>query len=624
VSQLLQHWVTEQAERRAASTALVMRDEGLTYGQLEAQTNQLARMLKDQGCKRGDRVCLLMPKSPSAIVAILGVLKADCVYVPVDLGSPVSRLAEVVASAEPRCILAMGPGAGVLDGLWAGAGPPRSIAVGWMDSEPVGGRHFTPDFVRADCTGYGVAPVAYLNGPQDIAYILFTSGSTGIPKGVPITHANVAHFVRWATRYFDMTPSDRMSGHPPLHFDLSVFDIFGTFAAGAELHLVPPDLNLLPNRLAHFIAASALTQWFSVPSLLTYMAKFDAVPLTGFPTLKRLLWCGEVLPTPVLMYWMKRLPSVSFTNLYGPTEATIASSHYTVPRCPDDPTEPVPIGTACDGEELLVLNERLQPVTPGETGDLWIRGAGLSPGYWRDPEKTRAAFLPVPTSGDPSDRIYRTGDLATVAADGLINLLGRADSQVKSRGYRIELGEIETYLHTLTSLTESAVVAIRTDGFEGATICCAYVPAPHADVAPATLRRELAQNLPSYMLPSRWLAVDVLPKNANGKIDRRQLEKDFHDRAGTPEMAPPARLPEQLTKLFRQKLQLDIPSADTDLVDAGLLDSLQFVQLLLLLEREFGLQIPLEGFEIDHFRSVESIADIVVAGSRRHAHHEDR
>ena len=529
VSPLLQHWVTEQADRRATSTALVMQDEQLTYEQLEKRTNQLARALKDWGCQRGDRVCLLMPKSPSAIVAILGILKADCIYVPLDLASPVPRLTHMIASAEPRCILAMGPAASLLDGLWAAAGPPRSIAVGWMGSEKVAGRHFTPDFSREECDGYAPKPLDYLNGPHDTAYILFTSGSTGIPKGVPITHSNVAHFVRWATRYFAISPSDRISGHPPLHFDLSVFDIFGAFAAGAQLHLVPPDLNLLPNRLAHFISASELTQWFSVPSLLTYMAKFDAVPPTGFPTLKRLLWCGEVLPTPVLMYWMKRLPVARFTNLYGPTEATIASSYYTVPKCPEDPTTPIPIGGACEGEELLVLDEQLRPVKSGEAGNLYIRGVGLSPGYWRDSERTRTAFLPNPNSPDPSDRIYRTGDLAKLGDDGLVYFLGRTDSQIKSRGYRIELGEIEACLHALPRLKESAVVAINTGGFEGATICCAYAPAPGAGLTPADLRKELAQNLPSYMLPSRWMALDVLPKNANGKIDRRQLKQDFEN-----------------------------------------------------------------------------------------------
>jgi len=529
MSQLLQQYVTEHAEKRPASFALVMQGNRLTYEELEAQSNQLARILQDSGCKRGDRVCLLLPKSLSSIVAILGILKADCIYVPFDLASPVPRLARMISSAEPRCLLAAGPAVSLLDALWANDQPPRSITVGWLDSEKVVGTHFTPDFSREDCEGYSTQPLNYGNDPHDTAYILFTSGSTGFPKGVPITHANVVHFVRWATRYFGINSLDRLSGHPPLHFDLSVFDIFGTFAAGAQLHLVPAELSLLPNRLADFISASELTQWFSVPSLLTYMARFDVVPFNGFPTLKRLLWCGEVLPTPTLMHWMRRLPHVSFTNLYGPTEATIASSYYTVPKCPDDPTASIPIGTACQGEELLVLDERLQPVEPGVTGDLYIRGVGLSPGYWRDLAKTQTAFLHNPASTDPSDRIYRTGDLAKIADDGLVYFLGRSDSQIKSRGYRIELGEIETHRHALPCLKESAVVAINTDGFEGATICCAYVPAPGADVTPAALRTGLARNLPSYMLPARWMVFDKLPQNTNGKIDRRALKEAFHN-----------------------------------------------------------------------------------------------
>ena len=490
-----------------------MHDEHLSYEQLEARTNQLARMLKAIGCLRGDRVALLMRKSPTAIVAILGILKADCIYVPLDPASPVPRLAHMVASAEPRCILAAGPTAALLDALRAAQQSSRSIAIGWMERETVAGTQVTAAFSRHDVESCAATPLAYRNGPQDTAYILFTSGSTGVPKGVPITHSNVAHFIAWATRYFGISPSDRISGHPPLHFDLSVFDIFGTFAAGAQLHLVPHDLTLLPIRLAHFITASELTQWFSVPSLLTYIAKFDAIPANGFPALKRLLWCGEVLPTPVLMYWMKRLPSVSFTNLYGPTEATIASSYYTVPTCPDDPTAPIPIGTACDGEELLVLDERLQHLKEKHA----VVRIGLTFGSSRAMTNSR----------DPSDRVYKTGDLARLGADGAVYFLGRADSQIKTRGYRIELGEIETHLHALPQLKESAVVAINTDGFEGATICCAYVPAPGAAVTPAALRQELAKTLPSYMLPTGWRMFDALPKNENGKVDRRQLIDDF-------------------------------------------------------------------------------------------------
>jgi acyl-coenzyme A synthetase/AMP-(fatty) acid ligase len=303
--------------------------------------------------------------------------------------------------------------------------------------------------------------------------------------------------------------------------------MFGAFAAGAELHLVSPALNLLPHKMADFIRVSELTQWFSAPSILSYMAKFDVVSFNDFPTLKRVLWCGEVFPTPPLIYWMTRLPKVSFTNLYGPTEATIASSYYTVPKCLEDERAAIPIGTPCGGEGLMVLDDDLRPVPHGEIGNLYIHGVGLSPGYWKDREKTDAVFLPNPQSSEPEDRIYKTGDLAKIGADELVYFLGRADSQIKSRGYRIELGEIETALNSIDGLKECAVVAVNTNGFEGATICCAYAPQQGAQVASSILREKLSKVLPNYMMPSKWMAFDKLPKNANGKIDRPKLREQF-------------------------------------------------------------------------------------------------
>lgn len=524
---LLQEWVTRQAERRPDATALVMEGERWSYGQLDAASTQLARTLHVAGCGRGDRVAILLPKSPMAVVSLLGILKADCIYIPIDSVSPAARVAKIVQSGEPRVVLAGARSAALVEQLFADAHVHKSAAVGWMEPEQPDAAHFAATFSLKDVYSAPTSPLDYRNGTTDPAHILFTSGSTGVPKGVVITHASVIRFVEWATRYFGLSPADRVSNHPPLHFDLSTFDLFGTFAAGAQVHLVPTAINLLPTALAEFIRTAELTQWFSVPSVLSYLAKFDVVQFNDFPTLRRLLWCGEVFPTPALRYWMVRLPHATFTNLYGPTETTIASSYYTVPRCPEDDRVAIPIGTACAGEELLVLNEALESVPRGTVGELYIRGVGLSPGYWRDPEKTRAAFRRAPFSRDAADRIYHTGDLAKVGDDGLVYFLGRADSQIKSRGYRIELGEIETALNALSCLRECAVVAISTDGFEGTAICCAYVPAPGVSVTPASLRKELGRLLPGPMLPARWMAFERLPRNANGKYDRRALQEAF-------------------------------------------------------------------------------------------------
>jgi len=523
MAELLQQLITRQAERRPDALALVMNDERISYAELEEVSNQLARQLQAIGCVRGDRVCFLTPKTPAAIISELGILKADCIYVPLDPSSPAPRLAKIIAACEPRCVLVAGSAAGLLRDALAEAALSAAPLIGWLDAEAPRSPGLKVEFSRTDLTGFSGAPLDYRNHDADTAHILFTSGSTGAPKGVQITHNNALRFIEWATRYFGASAEDRISGHPPLHFDLSTFDIYATLGAGAQLHLVPAELNLLPNKIADFIRRHELTQWFSAPSLLNYMAKQDVVAQGDFPTLKRLLWCGEVFPTPALRYWMKRLPHVSFTNLYGPTEATVASSYYTVPACPPRDDTPIPIGTPCDGEELLVLDDDLRPAPPGEVGALFIGGVGLSPGYWRDEQKTSEVFLDMASYG----RIYKTGDLAKVGEDGLVYFLGRADSQIKSRGYRIELGEIETALNALGLLRECAVVAVNSEGFEGTAICCAYAPLPGDGGNPTTLRQALRRALPSYMLPSHWICFERLPQNGNGKIDRRALREQF-------------------------------------------------------------------------------------------------
>jgi amino acid adenylation domain-containing protein len=509
---LLHEFLARRASVTPDAPAVRMGSECLSYGELETLSNRIARLLRDLGVRRHDRVCLLLAKSPVTVAAMLGALKADCVYVPLDLASPPVRLAKILIAADVAVAFANRDSA---------VGPLHAL----RDRGLFGDTHIVfLDESDVDCRDS--QPLESRNSPDDPAHILFTSGSTGDPKGVVVTHRNVAAFVEWAVGYFGITASDRMSGHPPLHFDLSTFDIYGSLAAGAELHLVPPEANLLPHRLASFIRESQLTQWFSVPSTMAYLAKFDAVPATGFETLKRVIWCGEVLPTPVLIHWMRRMPNARFTNLYGPTETTIASSFHTVAECPSDEAEAIPIGQPCAGEELLILDEQLEPVGGGEIGELCIGGVGVTSGYWRDEERTRAAFVPDPREPSSGRRMYKTGDSCRLGDDGLVYFLGRNDSQVKSRGYRIELGEIEAALATLEGIRESAVVSIASNGFEGVAICCAFVPAA-TEQKPSDVRQRLHQLLPPYMLPSRWQVLASLPKNANGKIDRRQLREMF-------------------------------------------------------------------------------------------------
>jgi len=497
--------VIARAADRPDALAVTLGDEELSYGELDRLSAAIAARLLEEGARPDDRVCLFVSKSPLGVAAMLGCLRAGCVYVPIDLASPAARLGLIVEAADPAFALVAADARAILDQVIAlGAVPAGAAAISLAAIEP------------------GAEPAPVERRASDAAHILFTSGSTGTPKGVVITHANVVAFLEWAIAYFRIEAGDRLSGHAPFHFDLSTFDIYSALWTGAELHLVPPSANLLPRDLAAFIERRQLTQWFSVPTVFAYMDKLDAVPESGFTSLQRILWCGDVLPTPVLRAWMRRHPGATFTNLYGPTEATIASSYHTLEEMPESDTSPVPIGRPCDGEELLVLDAELVPVPAGETGDLYIGGTGLSPGYWRDDEKTDHAFLADPRGG--AGRIYRTGDLARLEDDGLVYFVGRSDSQIKSRGHRIELGEVEVAVNSLDAVREVAVVAVDTGDFDAKAICCAWAP---TDDAPEgeRLRSELQPILPAYMLPSRWLRLDNLPKNANGKIDRPRLRE---------------------------------------------------------------------------------------------------
>ncbi len=522
MTHLLHERVSRAVEPHGEATAIVSARQSMTYAEVGALSSRVAHALVEAGCRSGDRVGLLLAKSPETIAAMIGVLKAGCAYVPVDLASPASRAARILSRADVRVVLVDNATAALLDGVYEEGGISAPATIG-TTGEPIDSRRFQTTFDATTISRFAETPPQVSVRSEDPAHILFTSGSTGEPKGVIVTHGNVSTFLDWALPAFDIRSTDRLSSHPPLHFDLSTFDVYGALTSGAALYLVEPQLNLSPHALARFIGESALTQWFSVPSVMTFLASFDAVPNGGWPALERVLFCGEVLPTPVLRHWMDCVPHATFTNLYGPTEATIASSYHTFSTPPVDDSSPIPIGIACEGEELLVLDSELEPVPQDEVGELYIGGVGLSPGYWRDEEKTGSSFVPDPR--DSAGRLYRTGDLARVGKDGLLYFVGRVDSQIKSRGYRIELGEIEAALNAVESVRECGVVAIASTGFEGTQIGCAYSLTSSSQATSLDLRAQAAHSLPRYMLPTRWLQLSELPKNMNGKIDRPRIRE---------------------------------------------------------------------------------------------------
>lgn len=527
MSELIQHWVARQAAERPADDAIVTETQVLSFAELHARGNQLATALRSAGVAPGDRVGVLMRKSPEFVLAILASLRCGAILVPLDVQSPADRLIRIVTSADPRVLLSCADHQAAVGALLAACG--EGTRVGWLDSAAASARGAGSDPGGA-FDAHGVADASAADHPDRLApdgtaLLLYTSGSTGQPKGVMVRHDSLAEIISWGVEYFGVGPADRLAGHPPLIFDISYFDLLASWRSGASWHPVARELNLIPHKLVEFVRQRRLTHWFSVPSVLSQIARFDALTPGAWSSVREIYWAGEVFQTPALRYWMKRMPQTRFTNLYGPTETTIVSSFYSVPAPPAEDAAPLPVGFACCNESLHVLDEQGLPRAAGEQGGICIGGAGLANGYWRDPERTAAAFQET-TIGGRLVRVYRTGDLGAWGAGGELHLHGRADGQIKSRGYRIELGEIEAALARLEGLVEAAVVAVDAPALGSKLIACAYVPRG-ADVSPASMREQLARLLPAYMLPQKWQQLAALPRTASGKLDRRAISAHF-------------------------------------------------------------------------------------------------
>lgn len=519
---LVDELLAASAARHPDRTAVVDGERSLTYRDLDGAANRLAQLLRMNGVERGDRIGLLLEKSAEALIGIYGILKAGATYVPLDPGAPAPRLAGIAANAGLRCLVTSRDKAGMWAKLVAEGAPVTTlVALNATDGDgdlaaPQGVRLLTASALAGATTSPPAVPE---RSEHDLAYILYTSGSTGMPKGVMLSHRNALAFVDWAAEEFAVGPGDRLSSHAPLHFDLSVFDLFAAARAGAAVVLVPTMLSLFPLELANWIRDAAITVWYSVPSILTLLVLRGKLADVELPKLRTILFAGEVFPTKYLHQLMELLPGVRFANLFGPTETNVCT-WYEVPRWPDEPPLSIPIGKPITGVDVIAVDSGGSPVAPGEVGELYVRGPTVMQGYWGDAERTAATLIRTRPGEGNGHHVYRTGDLGHLDGDGNWIFLGRRDSQIKSRGYRIELGDIEAALNQHPAVVECAVVAIPDE--LATNRIKAYVVARPA-LEPDELAQHCFDRLPRYMAPELWELREELPRSSTGKIDRQAL-----------------------------------------------------------------------------------------------------
>ncbi len=522
---LLTHAVTDWAARRPDAQAIGYLSEALTYAELEARTNRLARALREMGVRRGDRVGIYMNKSLESALGIYGIMKAGGAYVPLDPYAPVARLSYVIQDCGIRVLLTKEAKRASVEEILANeVGLETLVGLAEVASKP------------ARCVSWEQAedfssePLSLNLTEQDLAYILYTSGSTGTPKGIMHTHRSGLSFAEWAAEEYGLHEDDRLSNHAPLHFDLSTFDFFAGAIAGAATIIIPEALTKFPANLSKLMQDQRISVWYSVPFALMQLMERGLLESRDLSALRWLLFAGEVFPTKHLRALMAMLPAVRFSNLYGPTETNVCT-YYHVAQIPADDDQPIPIGKACGNIEDLVVDGEDRPAQPGEVGELLIRGGVVMKGYWGQPEKTAAGFYRRRVFDDFDDIFYRTGDLVQLDEHGDYRYLGRKDRQIKTRGYRVELDEVEVALLSHPGVEEAAAYPVP-DG-QGSNLIEASVILKDRAILVDDIVAHVAGRLPPYALPARIDLLEDFPRTSTGKINRRELQARAAERQGT-------------------------------------------------------------------------------------------
>lgn len=576
----------QSAAEHASHVAIASKDRELTYAQVEAWSNNVANHLLELGAGKGSIVYLAVETSFGAVAAMLAVLKVGGVFVPVDPQQPEARLRVLTERVVPAFVLTEKRALpAVLEKLVV------NVPIVTIDLDEPGdeGPALVPPRAE-DGAVRGSPPPPMVSEPDDPCYVYFTSGSTGQPKAITGRLKAIDHFIRWEIDTFGLQPGCRVSQLTSLVFDAFLRDAFTTLCAGGTI-CVPDSRDdvLDARRLIGWLDRSQVELVHAVPSLFRTIL---AEPLTAelFPALRYVLLAGEpLLPSDVRRWTEVFGDRIQLVNLYGPTETTMVKLFYLV-RPEDAARRSVPVGRAMAGARALVIDENGRPAALGAVGEIYIRTEFRTLGYYNDPELTAQVFVPNPAGRDPSDIVYRTGDLGRMLDDGNIEFLGRKDQQVKIRGVRVELGEIESALLATGLVSEAAAVS-RSDRLGNAYLC-AYIVLKDEGKDLEELRRAVSAALPSYLVPSTFMKVERMPRTSTGKIDRKALPAPEDTRVGVEPIAPRNELETEVARLFAEVLGLDRVGVNEEFFQLGG-HSLLAMGLISRLADRFDVEVPL-------------------------------
>ncbi|MEM6448900.1 MAG: amino acid adenylation domain-containing protein [Cyanobacteria bacterium P01_D01_bin.105] len=593
-----------QVNQAPDAIAVVGETERLTYAQFNQRVNQLANFLRQKGVGVGDLVGVQLQRSPDAIIAFLAVLQAGGAYVPIDPSYPQARRSYILRDSQAKVVLT--DDAAVAQAVTSDDSIARN-----MTSEIV----LIPEQREAIAQCEATAPDVTI-GPDDIAYVIYTSGTTGNPKGVMVRHEGLVNHAVAMARAFEMTPADRMLQFSSISFDIIVEELYPTLISGAALVLRPESIATSFTDFIQFTREQKITI-LDLPTafwheLVGGLAR--STQLTLSECIRLVIVGGEKASRAIYAQWYSMVGDYPrWLNTYGPTETTVSATLYDPIRENFDLSRELPIGRAIENVETHVLNERLAPVDPGEPGELYIGGPGLARGYLNKPDKTAAAFVSHPS--DTNQRLYKTGDIVRQLPDGNLDFVGRADFQVKIRGFRIELGEIQSCLEGYQAIEQNIVIAREdTPGDKQLVAYVVLKDKPLQDIPrtddnasnTAEIKAFLQAHLPAYMVPSAIVVLPELPKNTNGKIDRKALPAPTQQDAHRHLVLPRTSLEKQMVAIWQSTLETDAVGITDNFFELGG-NSLKVMRLFNQLESLFEQRLPL--VEIFATPTIEKMAE---------------